>query len=262
MVNSFIAINFLYLLFSNPDALICLSSDRNKVCPAPTGDPVCAVYSGGDCISTTGYCLKQVDSDCNACLDANVAGYVLGECTALNVQSCSEEHDTTGCYEISGDACGITEVAGTGGSDPTVKKTKYSSGCDACNSGASDFYVNGDYWGQCIAVSTSPVCKSEDRGATDCEAVGTLACAYYTGGDCTEPICRKTTDGYCFACADPDVMFYLIGDCADLVPIGPGGTPEEYEEEEVEEQEEEVEEVEELEEVVDPCANRRRRRLL
>jgi len=249
MINSFIAVNFLFFVFSHPDALICESGDRNAVCPPSTGEPVCAVYSGGDCQSSTGYCLREVDSDCNACLDGAVAGFVYGECSQLNVQSCSDEHDTVGCHDVLGAACGITQSTS---SSEAIIKTKYSDGCGACDSGA-EFYVNGDYWGQCQVVSNSPVCKAEDRGATDCQAVGTLACAYYTGGDCTEPICRKTTDGYCFACAEENVMFYQIGDCADLVPIGPGGSEEEYEEAEEQEHVEEHEE----EEIVDPCLRRR-----
>lgn len=228
MAANFITIAFLYFFFHNPDSLVCVSEDRNAVCTQEYS-PVCALYSGDDCDSPTGYCLKTMSNSCAACADPSVAGQIItGECPYVPVQVCSQEHDLNSCadMEIEGTVCGITQQAQTQPTttNPALTKTLYDNGCQACNAGDSTFYLGGDAFGQCLAVSTSTICSAADRNAQNCEVSALKACGYYTGDDCTEQVCRRTYDSYCFACADEAVMFFQNGDCSEIYPIGENGT--------------------------------------
>lgn len=220
MAPSFIAISFLYFFFNHPDALICLKGDRNAKCSSKY-DPVCATFACKD--SPTGYCQETINNGCVACKDKDIVGYILGACPSTPIKSCStEEESECSNTDVEGTVCGITP----GKSKNTISKVIYKNGCDACNKGNVDFYLGGEAHDQCLVVSTDNVCKKADRDTSNCaDDDALLACVYYTGNGCTEPICRKNAKSWCYACGETGALFYLNGSCEDNVPIPDGGIP-------------------------------------
>lgn len=207
-----IGVYLLYFIFSHPDSQLCVPEDRNIPCPIQNSHPVCATY---ECQSITGFCQRTIRNSCLACQETPIIGYVLGDCKDSEAsQLCrkGERHEKCDQFYDSEDyepACGYATTTRLGGHD--VYAQTWSSKCAACSQSQVTFHIPGE----CKDINTLNICKRKQKSVEECSEKIHPICAYYTGGDCEEKLCKKTERSPCLACADTSVLFYVNSACME-----------------------------------------------
>lgn len=218
-MDSFLAISFLYFFYNNTNSTLCTSPDRTSFCDIDQFQPVCALSLTNDCGSLTSYCLLDFPNPCTACLDPNISGYILGDCSEAPLQTCPlNTMVQTNCddtMKIEGvSVFGITEIEQIGGNSD-IQRMLWDNECQACNKGESDYYFKGEETGQCMGIMTSNICRPEKYRLRVCPEYEDKACVFYTEGSnrCEEHVCKKTVSNRCEACHQEGAIFYLDGPC-------------------------------------------------
>jgi hypothetical protein len=219
-----IALYLLYFILSQPGSHLCTFEERSALCDQQVS-PVCALYTENGCSSSTGFCQKQINNPCSACNDLSVTAYVLGECSQSGTQICAENEEPIifGPDQIS--ACAFSEI------DQEVYASTVPNSPDACSTSSVAFQID--------SICPDPanpltLCKNWREG--NYPVPYSPLCAYYTGNDCPELVCRVTGDRAVYVCQDETVLFYLEGSCE-------GGDSTENPSEEYENEEVRVEEL-------------------
>jgi len=206
-----IAIYFLYFVFSNPDNHLCFSQERQISCTPQAPEPVCALYSGDSCSSSTGFCQKTITSPCLACSDPSIIAYIPGNCNdSQTAKTCSNSVENK--PEESNNVCGYSQAKRLGGQK--ILSQVYSDDLSACKQGTVDFYVQGE----CEEITSLNMCQKGQVIEEGCFGSAMPSCVYYTGENCSEKLCRKTVENSCLSCADSSVLFYHEGSCEDRDP--------------------------------------------
>lgn len=207
---SSIAIYFLYFVFSNPNNHLCFPEERGSECTPQAPEPVCAVFSGDSCSSSTGFCQKTLTSPCLACSDPSIIAYIPGACdVSMAAQTCSDTENSSLNKEE--EVCGYTQSKRLGGQK--ISAETFSNGENACKQNTVDFYTKG----KCQESSLN-ICQKGQAINEGCFGSSMPSCVYYAGEDCSEKLCRKTVENSCLSCADSSVLFYHEGSCEDRDP--------------------------------------------
>jgi len=203
---SSIAIYFLYFVFSNPDNHLCFSEERGSLCTPQAPEPVCAIFSGDSCSSSTSFCQKTLDSPCLACSDPPIIAYIPGACDELlTAKTCTETGNAS--LNNKDEVCGYSQSKRLGGQK--ISAENFINGESACKQNTVDFYIQG----KCQETSSLNICQKGQVIDEGCFGSSMPSCVYYTGEGCSEKLCRKTVENFCMSCADSSVLFYHEGSC-------------------------------------------------
>jgi len=203
---------FLYFALSTPSSYFCDPQSRNASCTSKDSNPVCAVYSGDECYSASGFCQKTLENACTVCMDPSIISYVPGECKKSSTpQLCTDYDRNIQCSVEESSVCSYAFSVRFG--RQKVYNQLWKNGCEACNPNHVTFHIPGE----CPNSDDFGICQKKSKISPDCSNE-TPSCAYYTGENCSTKICRKTLESSCDICNDSSVLFYINGTCENLQP--------------------------------------------